>query len=207
MKGIIYSQVGALAALAALAFGSVGTASASSCALTDVTLDSNSATSCGWSTDQNDVTPGNVADWSVNNLLNNRDSNGDPIAGAGGRSDWAFFEKEEEGDVNEGNTTDIGLIVDGDIADELTTGTFSLNAFDPILITLQGGSENYHWYLFEGITGAVDGTFDANVLEGNNTLSTLSAYITEGVVVPVPASVWLFGSALGLLGWVRIRKS
>ena len=26
-------------------------------------------------------------------------------------------------------------------------------------------------------------------------------------VVPVPASVWLFGSALGLLGWVRRRQA
>jgi hypothetical protein len=25
-------------------------------------------------------------------------------------------------------------------------------------------------------------------------------------VVPVPASVWLFGSALGLLGWLRRRR-
>jgi hypothetical protein len=27
-----------------------------------------------------------------------------------------------------------------------------------------------------------------------------------GTVVPIPATVWLFGSALGLLGWVRRRK-
>ncbi len=30
-------------------------------------------------------------------------------------------------------------------------------------------------------------------------------YVVEGRVVPVPAAVWLFGSALGLLGWVRSR--
>jgi hypothetical protein len=28
-----------------------------------------------------------------------------------------------------------------------------------------------------------------------------------GAVVPVPAAVWLFGSALGLLGWMRWRKA
>ncbi|MGI9331159.1 MAG: hypothetical protein ACR2QB_10645, partial [Gammaproteobacteria bacterium] len=28
----------------------------------------------------------------------------------------------------------------------------------------------------------------------------------DATVVPVPAAVWLFGSALGLLGWVRGRK-
>ncbi len=30
-------------------------------------------------------------------------------------------------------------------------------------------------------------------------------YITAANVVPVPAAVWLFGSALGLLGWLRRR--
>jgi hypothetical protein len=29
----------------------------------------------------------------------------------------------------------------------------------------------------------------------------------QGGVVPVPAAVWLFGSALGLLGWIRRRAS
>jgi hypothetical protein len=33
-------------------------------------------------------------------------------------------------------------------------------------------------------------------------------YVSSTVnVVPVPASVWLFGSALGLLGWIRRRNS
>lgn len=192
--------------LALGALSASNTASASSCLLTDVTLDGNNATSCGWSSDQNDVTPGNIADWSVN-LDNNIDSDGNFISGAGGINYWAYYEKEEDGNNNDGNTTDIGLIVDGDIAGEFTAGTFSLNAFDPILITLQGGSENYHWYLFEGITGTVNGAFDASVLEGNNTLSSLSAY-TTATVVPVPATVWLFGSGLlGLVGVARRRSA
>jgi hypothetical protein len=29
---------------------------------------------------------------------------------------------------------------------------------------------------------------------------------TSAVVVPIPTAVWLFGSALGLLGWMRRRK-
>jgi len=33
----------------------------------------------------------------------------------------------------------------------------------------------------------------------------MALVIANGSVVPVPAAVWLFGSALGLLGWVRRR--
>lgn len=35
--------------------------------------------------------------------------------------------------------------------------------------------------------------------------SASTAYMVEGTIVPVPAAVWLFGSALGLLGWIRRR--
>jgi len=36
-----------------------------------------------------------------------------------------------------------------------------------------------------------------------------SSYVVQltTAVVPVPAAVWLFGSALGLLGWIRSRVS
>ena len=32
-------------------------------------------------------------------------------------------------------------------------------------------------------------------------------WILTGVLVPIPAALWLFGSALGLLGWIKRRQS
>ena len=59
---------------------------------------------------------------------------------------------------------------------------------------------------------------NVDVVEGGGTLTitrseefaiagTLSGYIYEFAVVPVPAAVWLFGSALGLLGFARRRMA
>ena len=33
------------------------------------------------------------------------------------------------------------------------------------------------------------------------------SYLVSGATVPIPAAVWLFGSALGLLGWMRRKTS
>ncbi len=38
------------------------------------------------------------------------------------------------------------------------------------------------------------------------TIRAANLVVTGGVVIPLPAAVWLFGSALGLLGWVRSSK-
>jgi hypothetical protein len=54
--------------------------------------------------------------------------------------------------------------------------------------------------------GNCPATPDANVQDCNLLVS--GWYAGSALqVVPVPAAVWLFGSALGLLGWVRLRKS
>lgn len=45
---------------------------------------------------------------------------------------------------------------------------------------------------------------DADFLNGGTSVADLSN-VRAFTVIPVPASVWLFGSALGLLGWVRRR--
>ena len=57
-----------------------------------------------------------------------------------------------------------------------------------------------------------------NILTASTSSSGESAFIDKDVIagttmtvettpIPVPAAVWLFGSALGLLGWVRRRTA
>jgi len=74
-----------------------------------------------------------------------------------------------------------------------------LGATIPPLIFAPGGSfdpnalGNYQFAITVGTGGALNFPIDAVAIEVE--------------VVPVPAAVWLFGSALGLLGWVRRRTA
>jgi hypothetical protein len=47
---------------------------------------------------------------------------------------------------------------------------------------------------------------EGDFLNGEGEVAPLSNVTAYGVV-PIPAAVWLFGSGLGLLGWMRRRKS
>jgi len=42
---------------------------------------------------------------------------------------------------------------------------------------------------------------------GSNSSDVFAQWRVNAVLVPIPAAVWLFGSALGLLGWLRRRAS
>jgi hypothetical protein len=42
---------------------------------------------------------------------------------------------------------------------------------------------------------------------GSNSSDVFAQWRVNATVIPVPAAVWLFGSALGLLGWLRRRAS
>ena len=178
---------------ASLFFGLSGTGSAAPCSVSDVTLDSMDATSCGAGTTTNDTVGGAFSGWQVN------------LDNAGGMNNWQYYEREEEAtasnpDGHDGNTGSIGLS-SSPIGDGINTGTFSLNAFDPLLIVLKSDQFNYQWYLFEGKTGPLQGTWDASGIFEGKDLSHISAYTK---VVPVPAAVWLFGS--GLIGLVGIAR-
>lgn len=57
-----------------------------------------------------------------------------------------------------------------------------------------------------GITG-VEGFLVQESLSGRNGRTWVAWTFNVDTVVPVPAAAWLFGSALGLLGWARRRAS
>ncbi len=105
-------------------------------------------------------------------------------------------------------------------------GTFNANGIllstGPALPGFHGNQwgNNYGGALLpnnEVLLGAVNQIvgwrFDATTFEigrfvlGPITSSSLTGDITFGTVVPVPAAVWLFGSALGLIGVMRRRAA
>ena len=63
------------------------------------------------------------------------------------------------------------------------------------------------WTIFVG-TGGSTGTIEEVLVTGPNGFD-IGESITPGTwtLIPIPATVWLFGSALGLLGWVRRRTA
>lgn len=87
----------------------------------------------------------------------------------------------------------------------------------PIALTDWTGASNFNAY-----GDILDGPGFAGLVTGNaaviNTLTSWNGFVALAAdgeynlalgaqVVPVPAAAWLFGSALGLLGWVRRRQS
>lgn len=83
-------------------------------------------------------------------------------------------------------------------------GTYTPGGFISSLSSSNGlDAIAFDFTLLGGQVPGIGGT--VRFLVFSDTAST--AYMIEGTIVPVPAAVWLFGSALGLLGWVRRRAT
>ncbi len=57
----------------------------------------------------------------------------------------------------------------------------------------------------DGVGGVITARVVADVLSANSATGVSALYTLHVTAVPVPAAVWLFASALGLLGWLRRR--
>jgi hypothetical protein len=77
-----------------------------------------------------------------------------------------------------------------------------------IEITFDGIANQEFFYLNNNVVWSqaglsqLDGTSDGNTI--NNAVAAIRV---NSNVVPIPAAVWLFGSGLGLLGWLRRRTT
>jgi hypothetical protein len=99
---------------------------------------------------------------------------------------------------------DFELAVDGG---RLTTLTFSLDAagdsiFDYAELSTGGGKEG-HVFFTAHVGGFTEQTCEGTSGPGG---TCKSAYFGGTTMVPIPAAVWLFGSALGLPGWIKRRE-
>jgi len=73
-----------------------------------------------------------------------------------------------------------------------------------------GGHAGILWDLsgfVDGVGGVVTGRAVADVLTGNSATGMSGLYTLYLTPIPVPAAVWLFGGALGVLGFARRRQA
>jgi hypothetical protein len=129
--------------------------------------------------------------------------------------DYSGYARSGGVDYGRGSTSlSVWLTFSEDVFYLLDTSTCQNN----ISLRLDGGSsiglcspgnrvgliEAGRYRLDMGNTANVSGVDDNGYATG---ASSRSDYIVSFSKVPVPAAVWLFGSALGALGWVRRRRS
>jgi hypothetical protein len=141
----------------------------------------------------------------------------DVIVGNGAKGLWAGTINGLVGDLNLGDGTPTSTnLTYGAFA----TGSGSPNYLDGLYDSWQSGDFQYlnlasgldTLYLYTTTfaianTGTVPFTAFKGGLFANLNLSTNQLEIGPAAVVPVPAAVWLFGSALGLLGVSRRRSA
>jgi hypothetical protein len=144
-------------------------------------------------------------------LLNNNTFSG--FTGLFGHTDWDLLAKQNMADPDKGTLdilsgTDIGLSV---VETSKGVGTWSvttgeLSTFDRVVLILTAGN-TFSSYLYEpGSKVGDSGTWKTVALDNKN-LSHFSVYTNGISPVPVPAAVWLFGTALiGFIGFSRRTK-
>lgn len=109
------------------------------------------------------------------------------------------------------NTGPTALVIDLAV----NGGSFQTVFTDPDSVSITGEENTVDLTAF-GLTGVTCATFRLAAFGASSTAGTFdientvtfdgtNGLVVSGTVVPVPAAAWLFGSALGLLGWM-IRK-
>jgi hypothetical protein len=196
---------GIVAAAAFAGVLSVGSASAAtytstgSCNVTDMSATADQCFGLVLPTSANDS----------ESLLNNNTFGSD--TGLFGYTDWDFLAKQEtppKAGEPAVTGTDIGLSVTptgGASSGDWSVNTGALDSFARLVFILKAGN-SFSSYLYEPGSNAGSSGSWATIALGNQDLSHLSIY-TSPSPVPVPAAVWLFGTALlGFIGMSRRTK-
>ena len=104
---------------------------------------------------------------------------------------------------------DLYIYIQGDSAATGRSATFNIDGVAQTSNPADGADNtfilNKNYLLFSGVTA--DNAGDLDILwRSNSGEANWNGMQMVGAPVPLPATVWLFGSAIGLLGWMR-RKT
>lgn len=118
---------------------------------------------------------------------------------------WGKFDAAVSSDGAASRVTTLSFSIDNaasvdDIADYISGSIAGANGSHFFAVHIVGFTDQNP---LDPVGSCIDAPIDANNPDCN---ALTSMWAAGSTVVPVPAAVWLFGSGLGLLGWMR-RKS